>query len=164
MERLSRRELMRIAAASATLPWPAGAGTNAPQHTVMRRRAPRFAVPEQVPEALVSVPFESQELGGVLAERMRTNVQGRLLRVDSEACLAGFVRRNSAGSFDKAWLGEHAGKFLDAACNVLRYREDERLWQTVEHMARTLIASQEPDGYLGTYPAAHRWTGWDVWV
>jgi hypothetical protein len=164
MERLSRRELMRIAAAAATLPWVGAAATNAPQPTANRRHAPKFAVAEQVPEAFVSVPFESQELGGLLAERMRTNVQGRLLRVDTEACLAGFVRRNTAGSFDTAWLGEHAGKFLDAACNALRYREDERLRQMVEHMARTLIASQEPDGYLGTYPMAHRWTGWDVWV
>jgi len=164
MERLSRRELMRIAAAAATLPWAGAAATNAPQPTANRRHAPKFAVAEQVPEVFVSAPFESQQLGGLLAERMRSNVQGRLLRVDTEACLAGFVRRNTAGSFDTAWLGEHAGKFLDAACNALRYGEDERLRQMVEHMARTLIASQEPDGYLGTYPTAHRWTGWDVWV
>jgi DUF1680 family protein len=95
---------------------------------------------------------------------MRTNVQGRLLRVDIEACLAGFVRRNSAGSFDGAWLGEHAGKFLDAACSALRYHEDERLRQMVQRTARTVITSQEADGYIGTYPTAHRWTGWDVWV
>ena len=164
MERLSRRELVRIAAAVATLPWVGAAATNAPQPTANRRPAPKFAVAEQVPEAFVSVPFDSQQLGGLLAERIRTNVQERLLRVDTEACLAGFVRRNTAGSFDSAWLGEHAGKFLDAACNALRYREDERLRQMVEHMARTLIASQESDGYLGTYPTAHRWTGWDVWV
>jgi DUF1680 family protein len=164
MKRLSRRELMRIAATAATLPWIGSAAANAPRPAANRRPAPRFAVAEQVPEAFVSVPFESQQLGGLLAERMRTNVQGRLLRVDTEACLAGFVRRNTAGSFDTAWLGEHAGKFLDAACNALRYRDDERLRQRVEHTARTLIASQEPDGYLGTYPTARRWTGWDVWV
>jgi hypothetical protein len=70
---------MRIAAAAATLPWVGAAATNAPQPTANRRHAPKFAVAEQVPEAFVSVPFESQELGGLLAERMRTNVQGRLL-------------------------------------------------------------------------------------
>ncbi|HEY2339882.1 MAG TPA: beta-L-arabinofuranosidase domain-containing protein, partial [Steroidobacteraceae bacterium] len=112
----------------------------------------------------MSLPFESQELSGPLAERMRINVEGRLLRIDADACLAGFVRRDTAGSFDSAWVGEHAGKFLDAACNALRYREDDRLRRIAERMARALIASQEPDGYLGTYPAARRWSGWDVWV
>ena len=165
MDRLSRRELMRIAAAAATLPWlGARATTSAPLQAASRRHAPEFAVTEQVPEAFVSLPFEAQELGGLFAERMRTNVEGRLLRVDTEAFLAGFVHRDSAGSFDAAWLGEHAGKFLDAACNALRYRENERLRQIVERVARALIASQEPDGYLGTYPATRRWTGWDVWV
>lgn len=161
MGRISRRELMRMAAAAATLPWVGATATHGPAN---RRDAPKFAVAEKVPELYSSVPPGSQELGGLLAERMRTNVQGRLLRVDPEACLAGFLRRNTVGSFDTAWLGEHAGKFLDAACNALRYREDERLREMVEHTARTLITSQEADGYLGTYPAAHRWTGWDVWV
>lgn len=155
---------MRIAAAAATLPLVGAAATGTPPTAANRRQAPKFAVPEQVPEVFASVPFESQELGGLLAERMRTNLQGRLLRVDTEACLAGFVRRNTAGSFDTAWLGEHAGKFLDAACNTLRYRDDDRLRQMVEHVASTVIGSQEPDGYIGTYPTAHRWTGWDVWV
>ena len=165
MGRLSRRELMRIAAAAATLPW-LGTRARASAHlqAASQRHAPEFAVTEKVPEAFVSLPFESQELGGLLAERMRANVDGRLLRIDTEACLAGFVHRDSAGSFDTAWLGEHAGKFLDAACNALRYRADERLRQIVERVARALIASQEPDGYLGTYPATRRWTGWDVWV
>ncbi|HTL91572.1 MAG TPA: beta-L-arabinofuranosidase domain-containing protein, partial [Steroidobacteraceae bacterium] len=165
MDRLSRRELMRIAAAAATLPWlGARATTSAPLQAASRRHAPEFAVTEQVPEAFFPLPFEAQELGGLFAERMRTNVEGRLLRIDTEAFLAGFVHRDSAGSFDAAWLGEHAGKFLDAACNALRYREDERLRQIVQRVARALIASQEPDGYLGTYPATRRWTGWDVWV
>ena len=164
MERLSRRDLMRIAAAAATLPCLGAATTDLPPAGANRRHAPKFKVVEQVPEVFVPVPFESQELGGLLAERMRTNVHGRLLRVDTEACLAGFVRRNTPGSFDTAWLGEHAGKFLDAACNALRTHEDERLRQKLAHVARTLIASQEPDGYLGTYPTAHRWRGWDVWV
>jgi len=31
-------------------------------------------------------------------------------------------------------------------------------------MARELIATQLPDGYLGTYTDDQRWTSWDVWV
>jgi len=164
MGTISRRGLIRITAAAATLPWLGAPARSARLRPADRRRTPEFAAAEQVPEAFHSLPFESQQLRGPLAERMRINVHGRLLQIDADALLAPFVRRDTAGSFDSAWLGEHAGKFLDAACNALRYREDDQLRQVTERMARTLIASQEADGYLGTYPAARRWTGWDVWV
>ncbi|TLZ11886.1 MAG: hypothetical protein E6K39_00005, partial [Gammaproteobacteria bacterium] len=165
MGTISRRELIRIAAASAvTLPSAGTPATTTRVEAANRPRAPQFAVAEQVPEVFASLPFGSHELRGVLAERMRINVEKRLLRIDADACLSGFLRSNTPGSFDAAWAGEHAGKFLDAACNALRYREDERLRRITERVAQTLIACQEPDGYLGTYPAARRWTGWDVWV
>jgi uncharacterized protein len=91
-------------------------------------------------------------------------VEGRLLHVDEETFLTGFTHRDGAGHFDAAWVGEHAGKFLDAACNALRYRDRAELRQIADRIAKTLIVSQAPDGYLGTYPAARRWASWDVWV
>ena len=163
MGTVSRRKLLQLAAAAAV---PGGGAPPRPSWATPRgaARAPAPAVAERVPEALTPVPFESQQLGGLLAERMRINLTGRLLAVDAERCLAGFRQRDSAGSFDTAWVGEHAGKFLDAACNALRYQEHAGLRRLTQRMARGLLASQEPDGYLGTYPAARRWTGWDVWI
>ena len=125
MGTISRRELIRIAAASAvTLPSAGTPATTTRVEAANRPRAPQFAVAEQVPEVFTSLPFGSQELRGALADRMRINVEGRLLRIDADACLSGFVRRDGAGSFDAAWVGEHAGKFLDPASNALRSRED----------------------------------------
>ena len=34
----------------------------------------------------------------------------------------------------------------------------------MDRMARALMATQRPDGYLGTYSDDKRWTQWDVWV
>ena len=34
----------------------------------------------------------------------------------------------------------------------------------MDRMARALMATQKPDGYLGTYVDEKRWTAWDVWV
>ena len=162
MGTISRRELVQIMAAAAAVP---GVGAPAARvATVHRPRRPEPVVAEQVRELFTSLPFESQELRGLFADRMQTNVEGRLLHIDESACLSSFVHRDSAGNFDGAWVGEHAGKFLDAACNAVRYREHAGLRHIMERMAKALIASQEPDGYLGTYPAARRWTGWDVWV
>jgi len=162
MGTISRRELVQIMAAAMIC---TGVGAPAARAaTVHRPRRPEPVVAERVRELFTSLPFESQELRGLFADRMQTNVEGRLLHIDESACLSGFVHRDSAGNFDGAWVGEHAGKFLDAACNAVRYREHAGLRHIMERMVKALIASQEPDGYLGTYPAARRWTGWDVWV
>jgi DUF1680 family protein len=160
MGTVSRRQLIQIAAALA-----AGSRVGAaPQWASAVPRRPEPVVAEQVPERFESLPFEAQQLGGLLGERIRVNVEGRLLHVDEQTFLSPFVHRDSSGNFDAAWVGEHAGKFLDAACNAVRYSEHAELRRMAGRMAKALIASQERDGYLGTYPAARRWAGWDVWV
>src|SRR6516164_2222235 len=88
MPTISRRELIRITAAAATLPWVGAPATSARLRPADRRRTPEFAAAEQVPEAFHSLPFESQQLHGLLAERMRINVHGGLLRIDPDALLA----------------------------------------------------------------------------
>jgi uncharacterized protein len=164
MSEISRRELLQIAAgvvAAGATRAPAQADTPG---TVVPPARVQPLVAERVLERFAPLAFEAQELGGLFAARMGTNVEGRLLQIDEQAFLAAFVHRDRAGEFDGAWVGEHAGKFLDAACNALRYRDQAQLRSSVHRVARTLIASQEPDGYLGTYPAARRWQSWDVWV
>ncbi len=162
MSTLSRRELLQCMAAVAALPDVAAPAAHAATTQPVRRPEP--VVAERVPELFTPLPFESQQLGGLFAARMQANVNGRLLHIDERACLAGFMQRDGAASFDRAWVGEHAGKFLDAACNAVRYREHAGLRRIMARIVQALLASQEPDGYLGTYPAARRWTGWDVWV
>jgi DUF1680 family protein len=113
-----------------------------------------------VPDRFTPAPFERQHLDGMLAERLRVNLEGRLLHVDEARLLKGF--EHPPGEQD--WIGEHIGKYLDAACNTWRYSHDARLKEQMDRMARRLIAAQQPDGYLGTYTDAKRWTKWDVWV
>jgi hypothetical protein len=157
---ISRRQLFELAAAIAAVAGAWGGRTAA--HGNVSRPTPLVA--ERVPERFTSIAFEAQELGGLLATRMATNVDKRLLRIDEKAFLASFAHRDQAGEFDGAWVGEHAGKFLDAACNALRYHNRADLRSSADRVARGLLTNQEPDGYLGTYPAARRWSGWDVWV
>lgn len=164
MSQISRRELLQIAAGAAAA-GAAGPTTQADiRGKVGRPARVEPLVAERVPERFTSLAFEAQQLGGLFAARMGTNVEARLLQIDEKAILSGFVHRDQAGEFDGAWVGEHAGKFLDAACNALRYRHHAELRSSADRVARTLISSQDPDGYLGTYPTARRWQGWDVWV
>jgi len=55
-----------------------------------------------------------------------------------------------------AWQGEHLGKWLHAATLAHQVTGDERLRETLDDMVNRLIATQLPDGYLGTYPEAAR--------
>ena len=117
-------------------------------------------VPDRVSDRFVPAPYESQRIEGLLGERMRVNLEGRLLRVDEARLLRGFEQPPG----QQAWIGEHIGKYLDAAANTWRLTRDQRLKAQMDRMARALMATQRPDGYLGTYTDDKRWTSWDVWV
>jgi DUF1680 family protein len=117
-------------------------------------------VPDKIADRFTPAAFERQRIEGVLAERMRVNLEGRLLRVDEKALIDCFEHRPGP----QEWAGEHAGKFLHAAANTWLYTGDQRLKTLMDRIARNLIAAQLPDGYLGTYTDDKRWTSWDVWV
>jgi DUF1680 family protein len=117
-------------------------------------------VPDKLPDRFVPAAFANQKIEGVLGDRMRVNLEGRLLHVDEKSLIDCFEHR--PGPQD--WAGEHAGKFLHAAASTWLYTDDPRLKTLMDRMAREVIATQLPDGYLGTYTDDKRWTSWDVWV
>lgn len=124
------------------------------------QNTPRPAVEDKVKDRFTPAPYDRQQIGGLLGERMKANLEGRLLKVDERALLAGFQKRPG----NHPWIGEHIGKFLHAASNTWAYTGDGRLKTMLDRMARALLAAQLPDGYLGTYTDNQRWTSWDVWV
>lgn len=129
-----------------------------PAIVVPAAKAP--VVPPKIADRFTPAPFDRQRIEGILGERMRVNLEGRLLQVDERGLIDCFQHRPGP----QAWSGEHAGKFLHAAANTWLYTGDERLKTLMDRMARNLIATQLPDGYLGTYTDEQRWTSWDVWV
>ena len=117
-------------------------------------------VVDAVQDRFIPAPYDVQKIEGLIGERLRVNLEGRLLHIDEKGLLEGFQQRPGK----QVWIGEHAGKFLHAACNTWLYTHDARLKSLMDRMARALIAEQLPDGYLGTYTDDKRWTAWDVWV
>jgi hypothetical protein len=73
--------------------------------------------------------------------------------------MSGYLKRPGV----HPWIGEHVGKYLEAACNVWKNTHDVRLKKQMDRMVYELIASQLEDGYLGTYTQENYWTSWDVW-
>jgi len=125
-----------------------------------RAAEPLPKVKDAVADRFMSAPFEQQKIGGMLGDRMRVNLEKRLLAIEEDAVLAGFRKRPG----EQEWIGEHVGKYLDAAANTYRFTHDARLKQQMDRIALALIAAQKEDGYLGTYADDQRWTNWDVWV
>lgn len=116
-------------------------------------------------DATLWVHPSAVKLGGFLGHRFRVNERNRLLPMDENALLSGF--RNRPGV--QAWIGEHVGKWLHAAVLTWQSTGNPELKTKIDRIVSELIATQEPDGYLGTYDFPTRWTmererGWDVWV
>jgi len=122
--------------------------------------ASRPVVEDRLPDALRLPAFREIEPRGLFGERLRLCRENLLLARDEEALLSGFLRRPGT----HPWIGEHAGKWLDAACGEFERATDERLAAKIERVASALRSAQEEDGYLGTHLPGERFTGWDVWV
>lgn len=113
----------------------------------------------QAPQKYLPADLDKQSISGWLGERLKANTEQRLEKVDEDAILAGFINRPGSHS----WIGEHVGKFLDAACNAYANNGDPALKVQIDRTAQQLIAAQLPDGYLGTYELDSHFTSWDVW-
>ncbi len=134
--------------------WNAQAGyqniTYNPGQPVVAYKAPQKFFPPDVARS---------EVHGWLGEKLKANTEMRLKKVDEDALLAGFINRPG----NHSWIGEHIGKFLEAAANAYADNGDPELKIQLDRSAQHLIAAQLPDGYLGTYDMDSHWTSWDVW-
>ena len=106
-------------------------------------------------------PDEIRLTGGMLGTRIDRSEKNRLLNVNEDDLLDCFERRNAP---HQDWQGEHVGKFLHAATLAWQNTGDAALKTKLDRVVARLLKTQEPDGYLGTYPTNKRWTSWDVWV
>ncbi|MFC3559283.1 beta-L-arabinofuranosidase domain-containing protein [Pedobacter jamesrossensis] len=117
------------------------------------------AVADKVKEIFSPAQLGQQNIQGWLGERLKANKEQRLYKVDEAGILAGFINKPGV----HPWIGEHVGKFLEAACNAYDNTKDPALKIQLDRTAQQLISAQLNDGYLGTYEKDSQWTSWDVW-
>lgn len=120
---------------------------------------PKQVVENKVRDVYIPSPFRNQIQQGYLGNRMNQNLVERLLKLDEEGTLDGYLERPG----HHPWAGEHIGKYLETACNVWKNSGDKRLKTQMDRLMYQLVNSQLPDGYLGTYSPDEYWTSWDVW-
>ncbi len=116
----------------------------------------KLAIPDE------AMPFDLQNIsfGGYLDDRLQANLVQRLLKIDEKGILECYYNRPGK----QTWVGEYPGKYLHAASRVWRSTKNEQLKTQMDRIVDILIASQNEDGYLGTYLPENYWTDWDVWA
>lgn len=127
----------------------AGASLGAPPGTVVSSIGP-----------LTSLAPSGIQLQGEIGRRFGASIENRLLRIEVDQLLACFERRDCTGS----WDGEYVGKWLDAASLAYSVTRNQRLLERMDVVTRRLIATQDTDGYLGTYPRGRRFVFEDVYT
>ena len=121
-------------------------------------------VPDQVvpsiPDRQDFQPPNHVQLTGWVGQRILTNENNRLVKLDTNRLLEGYRKRPGR----QAWDGEHVGKWLHAATLAWVNTGDPVLRAKLDEVAAELVKCQQEDGYLGTYLEKDRWTEWDVWA
>ncbi len=120
--------------------------------------------------AFYPAQLDTTSFTGWIHDRMEINVEKRLMTLDLQMILKPFTNRPGK----QWWAGEHAGKFLHAATLAWQFTGRDDLFTRLKFVAEQLIATQQIDGYLGTYAPKDQlsegdglgWDGpvWDVWT
>ena len=89
-----------------------------------------------------------EDVGGILGERLKIWRDNRLWsNIEDPYLLGGFESRPGT----HPWQGEHVGKWLHAATLAHQGSGDPKLLATLQETAQRLVATQQENGYWGTY-------------
>ena len=112
-----------------------------------------------VEDGLTLLSAGSVQWTGPLGEAIQTSIDGRIRNADLSLLLGPFQSRPEAG----LWQCEFWGKWFTSAALAYRYQPTPELRTVLDKAVKGLLATQTPDGYIGTYKRSAELTGWDVW-
>ena len=106
-------------------------------------------------------PIGSVRLKGYLGERLNAMIERHVCGADVDYITAPFMEKTETKGW---WQTEFWGKWMHSAVPYLGYCGSEKLRASIDRGIDRMLASQEPNGYIGNYPDELRCgEGWDVW-
>lgn len=99
------------------------------------------------------------DLDGYVGSRIDDCIHTRILGQDVDHITEPFTHKNDTAS----WQTEFWGKWVQGAIASYRYNHDKALYDKISHSIDQIIASQQPDGYIGNYAPEYHLAQWDVW-
>lgn len=116
-------------------------------------------IPYAVNDMITPAKLENVTIGGYPARKAKAFFDRRILsdygmnEVFGEAEKAFYERIDDVTGVGY-WRGEFWGKLAISAARVCRYLHDDDLKEFIRKSAHKVMASQDPDGYIGTYKDA----------
>ncbi|MBQ6470970.1 MAG: glycoside hydrolase family 127 protein [Victivallales bacterium] len=100
------------------------------------------------------------QLQGPLGSALRNVIDNRLKTLDYHLLVQPFAQKMDG---DGRWRGEFWGKIVRSACLAYRHNPDESLRRKLDSAVKELLATQDKDGCISSYPKSQQLTGWDLW-
>jgi len=109
--------------------------------------------------------FVGKRFEGSRLNRLRNQEEYHLLWPFKEHCPIGYGYHQPHPEITLGdWQGEFIGTWVSAASLTAWNASDEKLRKKIDEIVKEWLATQEEDGYLGTYDEKDRWKSWDVWI
>ena len=101
------------------------------------------------------------KLAGEIGRRIDATIENNIYKINiDQDFIKPFQEKKGRGGL-RAFIG--TGKLMDALVCLAAYSHENKLVSLKQHMVAALIASQEPDGYIGTLiPQDRIWQLWDI--
>ena len=96
---------------------------------------------------------------GFLGKKIDTCIQNRIRAQNIAELIEPFQKRPEV----KLWRCEFWGKWFTSATAAYQYTQDTQIKTIIDKAVTGLMATQSPDGYIGTYKDNAHLQGWDVW-
>jgi DUF1680 family protein len=111
-------------------------------------------------DELIPAPYGSLQIRGCVGEKLDLCIKNRVMAQDIERLITPFQLRN-----DEYWgfRNEFWGKWFTSAMLGYGYSPTDKHRAVIDKAIETLIQTQSPDGYIGTYPVEHHLKNWDIW-
>ena len=139
-----------------------GAVLSAPTVYGLTKKAdkPQTESTVRVADALVPAPYGSTHMGGYLGDKLDLCIANRLMAQDVERVVQPF-RDKPDGSW--GFRSEFWGKWYTAAVMGYAYAPTPENRAVIDRAVQELIATQDGNGYIGTYQDENHLGEWDIW-
>lgn len=99
------------------------------------------------------------KIGGYVGSRIEICNSGMIMQEDVDALVEPFRHKEDRSS----WSTEFIGKWMLGAIEMYRYNSDPALFEKISKGIHDLVATQQEDGFIGSYAPDARLTHWDIW-
>ena len=103
----------------------------------------------------------SVQVGGWLGDKLDLSMNNRVMAQDLERIIQPFRDRTEENGGH--WRCEYWGKWITSAAWACAYEPTPEHQALIDRGVKELLATQTPDGYLGTYKDGKHLEAWDVW-